>query len=72
MVISKSTQTDKEGKLEDFKKQVVGFDKKMPLLDGSLKRYVNTEDVMLTFLGRCCIMSGKARPKDDYGETHLP
>lgn len=72
MVISKSTETNKESKLEYFRKLVVGLDKRVPLLDGSLKRYVNTEDVMLTLLGRYCIMSAKARPKDDHGETNLP
>jgi hypothetical protein len=72
MVISKSTEADKEAKLKYFRKQVVGKDKKVPLLDGSSRRYVNTEDVMLTLLGRCCIMNGKAEPKDDHGETHLP
>jgi hypothetical protein len=72
IVISKSAEENKESKLEDFRKQIVGLDKKVPLLDGSLKIYVNTEDVMLTLLGRYCIISGKARPKDDHGETHLP
>jgi hypothetical protein len=72
MVISKPAETNKESKLENFRKQIVGLGKKMPFLDGSLKRYVNTEDVMLTLLRRCCIMNGEAGPKDDYGKTHLP
>jgi hypothetical protein len=56
MVISESTQTDKKPKLEDFRKQSVGLDKKVPLVDGSLKRYINTEDMMLTSFGRFCII----------------
>jgi selenocysteine lyase/cysteine desulfurase len=48
MVISKSTETNKESKLEYFSKQVVGLDKKVPLLDGSLKRYINFDNASST------------------------
>jgi hypothetical protein len=56
MIISESTQTDKRPKLEDFRKQSVGLNEKVSFLDGSLKRHINTEDVMLTLLGGCCII----------------
>ena len=48
MVISKSTETNKESKLEYFRKQVVGLDKKVPLLDGSLKKYINFDNAAST------------------------
>ena len=48
MVISKPTEANKESKLEYFRKQVVGLDKKVPLLDGSLKRYINFDNAAST------------------------
>ncbi|MCJ7577859.1 MAG: aminotransferase, partial [candidate division Zixibacteria bacterium] len=48
MVISKPTETNKESKLEYFSKQVVGLDKKVPLLDGSLRRYINFDNAAST------------------------
>ena len=44
MVMSKSVEADRETKLEHFGKQIVGLDKKVPLLDGSFKRYVNLDN----------------------------
>jgi cysteine desulfurase/selenocysteine lyase len=44
MVISKPTEANKESKLEYFRKQIVGLDKKVPLLDGSLRRYINLDN----------------------------
>jgi len=48
MVISKPTQANKKSKLEYFRNQVVGLDKKVPLLDGSLKRYINFDNAAST------------------------
>ena len=48
MVMSKSVETDKETKLKYFGKQIVGLDKKVPLLDGSQKRYVNLDNAAST------------------------
>jgi hypothetical protein len=72
IVLSQPAEENKGSKLEDFRKQIVGLGKNEPLLDDSSKRYVNIKDVGLTLLGRHCIMNGKAEPKDDHGETHLP
>jgi hypothetical protein len=58
-------------KLEDFRKHIVGLDKKVLFLDNPSKRYVNTKYMGLTLSRRYCIIDGKAGPKDDYGETHL-
>jgi uncharacterized protein YeeX (DUF496 family) len=54
--LSQSQLNQIKNKIEDFRKQIVGLDKKVPLLDGSLKRYINTEEVMLTLFGKCCII----------------
>jgi cysteine desulfurase/selenocysteine lyase len=48
MVMSKPIDTDKERKLEYFRKQIVGLNKKVPLLDGSLKRYINLDNAAST------------------------
>jgi len=44
MVMSKSIDADQQSKLEYFRKQIVGLDKKVPLLDGSLKRYISLDN----------------------------
>jgi len=48
MGISKSTEADKENKLKYFRNQIVGLDKKVPLLDGSLRRYINLDNAAST------------------------
>lgn len=48
MVMSKSIDADQQSKLEYFKKQIVGLDKKVPLLDGSLKRYISLDNAAST------------------------
>jgi hypothetical protein len=48
IVLSKPAEENKEDKLEDFRKHIVGLDKKMLFLDNSSKRYVNTKDIVMT------------------------
>ena len=48
MVMSKSVEADKVAKLGYFGKQIVGLDKKVPLSDGSCKRYINLDNAAST------------------------
>jgi len=48
MVMSKFIDADQQNKLEYFRKQIVGLDKKVPLLDGSLKRYISLDNAAST------------------------
>lgn len=48
MVMSKSIEADKETTLEYFRRQIVGLDKKVPLLDGSLRKYINLDNAAST------------------------
>ncbi len=48
MAIPKSTETDKEKGLKYLRNQIVGLDKKVPLLDGSSKRYINLDNASST------------------------
>ncbi len=42
--MSKSIDAEKQSKLEYFRKQIVGTNKEVPLLDGSLQRYINLDN----------------------------
>ncbi|MCK4427742.1 MAG: hypothetical protein KAW16_04590, partial [candidate division Zixibacteria bacterium] len=46
--MSKSVEADKVAKLGYFGKQIVGLDKKVPLSDGSCKRYINLDNAAST------------------------
>jgi cysteine desulfurase/selenocysteine lyase len=48
MIMSRSVEADKETKLKYFGKQIVGLDEKVPLLDGSCKRYINLDNAAST------------------------